>query len=125
MIKWEPLFGLYPGWAKWKQLRVFLEDQGYVVKQINGTPNYDPEKSYIARIQWTGPGVKKEKPYYGWDTWYDASCHTHFIVIENGKFFCNETGWMDYQALQFYLGMNSGVITSHLEITKPTEVNNP
>lgn len=109
----------FKGWSGWKQLRQYLEKQNYEVKQINGTLDYDSSKFYIARVQWLGDGEKKENPFYGWGHWSEASAHTHFVVIENFKFFCNETGWGDFLVgLKDYLKANRGVVTSYMEISR-------
>ena len=108
----------FKGWSGWKQLRQYLEYRGYKVKQIRGTMHYDSKKFYIARVQWLGDGDKKDKPFYGWNHWSQATSYTHFIVIERFKFFCNETGWGDFPTgLKKYLEANHGVITSYMEIT--------
>ena len=69
------------------------------------------------RVQWFGEKEDKEKPYYGWGHWSEASAHTHFIVVENNKkFFCNEDGWFDISELKGYLN-NEATITSAMEIS--------
>jgi len=113
---WEYQGLVFKGWSGWKQLRKYLEKLGYSVKQINGKFQYNPERYYIARVQWLGDGNKKDKPFYGWNHWSVASAYTHFIIIEKFRFFCNETGWDDYSNLRKYLIENKGVITSYLEI---------
>jgi len=108
----------FKGWSGWKQLRQYLETLGFKVKQINGTMHYDSKKLYIARIQWLGEGEKQEKPFYGWGHWSEATSYTHFIVIENFHFFCNETGWNDFPTgFKLYLEQNKGIVTSYMEIT--------
>ena len=107
----------FKGWLKWRQLRKFLEARDFEVKQ-NTTICYDSDKLYIARIQWIGAGEKKEKPFYGYNHWSEAISNTHYVVIEKFKFFCNETGWLDFKdEFNRYLEYNKGVVTSYMEIT--------
>ncbi|MHA1344247.1 MAG: hypothetical protein ACTSQG_09685, partial [Promethearchaeota archaeon] len=69
-------------------------------------------------VQWLGNNKEKlEKPFYGWGWWTEASANTHFIVLHNGKIFCNADGIFDYDKLSEYLG-DIGLITSALEINK-------
>ena len=81
---------------------------------------------YILRVQWLGDKENKEKPFYGYGHWSEASAHTHFIVVHNGKFFCNEDGWFDINELEDYLGDKEveggtqlgGVVTSAMRVIK-------
>ena len=60
----------------------------------------------------------------------EASAHTHFIVISEEKFFCNEDGLFHFEKLKDYLKSQvvedkvylGGVITSLMYITKNEEV---
>ncbi len=108
----------FKGWSGWKQLRHYLEMSGWVVKQKrwNKIEIINPEFFYILRIQWIGEGDKKDKPFYGWGHWTEASAHTHFIVVNKGKFFCNEDGLFGMEDLSEYL-CESGVVTSAMEIS--------
>ncbi len=114
----EELSMEFKGWSGWKQLRYYLEMSGYVVKQKrwNKIEILNTESFYILRIQWWGEGEKKDKPFYGWGHWTEASAHTHFIVVHNGEFFCNEEGLSDMENLSEYLN-GDGVITSAMEIS--------
>ncbi|MFC1590972.1 hypothetical protein ACFL43_00445 [Thermodesulfobacteriota bacterium] len=117
--QWKLQIGEIKGWAGWRQLRQYLEARGFNVKQINLLNGYNPKKSYIARVQWIGEGKKIDKPFYGWGHWTEATAHTHFVVVENFKFFCNATGWDNFpNGLQEYLKLNKGQVTSYLEISK-------
>lgn len=112
------LIGLeFKGWTTYRQLRHYLQSKGFSVRQIQGTMFYNPRRFYIARVQWLGDGENKERPLFGWKHWAEATAHTHFIVIEDFRFFCNETGWDKFpKGLKEYLKWNDGVITSYLEI---------
>lgn len=118
--QWKSQGMEFKGWSGWRQLRKYLEAEGFKVKQVRGTFTCDPEKLYIARVQWLGDGDKKEKPFYGWNHWSEATAYTHFVAIEDWKFFCNETGWGDYAEFDQYLEDNRGVVTSYMEITPQT-----
>lgn len=111
-------FGLeWKGWSGWKQLKEYLEKKGYEVRlkrKNNLTFNF--KDFYILRIQWIGKGENKEKPFYGWGHWSEASAYTHFIIIHKAKFFCNEDGWLSTQEFPDYLKHYNGVITSGMEI---------
>ena len=113
---WMKQFGWY-GYSKWKDLRKYLEDKGYVVKQItwNKLEIVNENSFYILRVQWIGKGEKKEKPFHGWRSWFEASANTHFIILNKDKIFCNELGIFNYDKLSDYLDGN-GLITSALEI---------
>ena len=106
----------WKGWSGWKQLRKYLENRNYKVKQVREINS--ESLFYIARVQWIGEGEKKEKPFYGWGHWTEASAHTHFIVIDNKNkcFFCNEDGWFNLKELKNYLDTANGLITSYLKI---------
>ena len=121
MNNWRKLEMEFKGWSGWRQLSSYLKNRGFSVKQKKKDLDFfSPNCFYIARVQWIGEGEKKEKPFYGWGHWAEASSYTHFIVIENNqKFFCNETGWDAISNLQSYLQENNGIITSFLEIIAP------
>jgi hypothetical protein len=118
---WTKLGLEWRGWSGWKQLREYLEKKKYAVKQLrkDSWGDFEKEDFVIARVQWLGSNIEKlEKPFYGYNHWSEASAHTHFIVIHNNEFFCNETGI--FKDLDDYLdgkGINqSGVITSLMRI---------
>lgn len=113
---WEKLGLEFKGYSGWKQLREYLEKRGFAVKQIKmrdfKVANYN--YFYIFRVQWLGERENKEKPFYGWGHWAEASSYTHFIVLHQGEIFCNETGVFGYNELSKYL--ENAVITSAFEI---------
>jgi hypothetical protein len=120
MDNWRKLDMEFKGWSGWRQLSSYLKNRGFSVKQKNKLDFFSQDCFYIARVQWKGDGEKKEKPFYGWGHWSQASAYTHFIVIvKNQQFFCNETGWDSISNLQSYLQENNGLITSFLEIIAP------
>lgn len=118
MNTWKELGLEFKGWSGWRQLREYLEKRGYSVKQKNKVETYISDRLYLARVQWIGEGKKKDKPFYGWGHWAEASSYTHFIIIVGDKaFFCNEVGgWQSIFRLRGYLRDNNGLITSYLEI---------
>jgi len=131
MKNWEKLGLEFKGWSGWKQLREYLEKRGYKVKQErfnkNKFWNMDKDIFYIARVQWLGNNeLKKDKPFYGYNHWTEASAHTHFIVINDWRVFCNEDGEFPFVKLKDYLKSfiegdllyQGGVITSLMVITK-------
>ncbi len=99
-------------------MRYYLEARGYKVK-LKRKENLEFENNsfYILRIQWIGEGNKKDKPFYGWSHWSEATSHTHFIVVYKNQFFCNEEGLFNVNNLNEYLE-DYGVITSAMEIRK-------
>ena len=115
----DSLFG-FKGYANVRDLRKYLQEKGYKIKSVNKDGYKDFSKGcYIARIQWLGNGKKKEQPFYGWKHWTEASSHTHFIVIKEGMFFCNEENrWWSLPRLHRYLAEGEGIMTSYLEVTK-------
>ncbi len=119
---WKDLGFEFKGWSGWKQLREYLEKKNYTVKQVRANKEkvfVIFEDAYlIARVQWIGEKENKEKPFYGWGHWTEASAHTHFILIHDEKFFCNETGVLDFELLGEYLNDDNGIITSYLAIKK-------
>ncbi len=120
---WNKYFGVFRGWSKWKELKQFLENKNYQVKLLrkDSWGNFNKEDFIICRIQWLGNNIEKMgKPFYGYGHWTEASAHTHFIVLNNNKFFCNEMGI--FEDLENYLDgkgiSQSGVITSMMRIKK-------
>lgn len=119
MDNWKSLGIEFKGWSGWNQLKDYLKLRGFTVTQKNNLLEYKPDCYYIARIQWLGKGKNKEKPFYGWRHWTEASAHTHFItIIKNKWFFCNEDGLFEIEVLKHYLKIYGAVITSHMEIIK-------
>ena len=119
---WKNDFGWY-GFSKWKDLRKYLQDRDYCVKQIrwNKLEVVNPNSFYILRVQYLGDNLEKiDKPFYGWSWWTEASANTHFIVLHNSKIFCNSEGIFDYDKLSDYLG-DRGLITSALGVTTSTK----
>jgi len=117
--RWKALGLDWKGYTSVNQLRDYLKKRGFKVKLITTKNKTDFQAPfYIYRIQWLGPGEKKEKPFYGYNHWSQASIYTHFIMSEKDKrFFCNENGWMDLADLNVYLGPR-GIITSLYEVNK-------
>ena len=115
---WEEMGIEFKGWSGWKQLKEYLEKRGFIVKlkRSNNLQTFIPNYFYILRIQWIGERKEKDKPFYGWGHWSEASAHTHFIIIHKGKFFCNVDGLFDVSILNDYLNNNEGVVTSGMEI---------
>jgi len=113
---WEKVGLEFKGYSGWKQLREYLEKRGYEVKLLNKSSfrcfNYND--FVICRIQWRGSGEKQEKPFYGWGHWTEASAHTHFIVIHQNKFFCNEDGLLEVNTFEKYL--ENAEITSLMRV---------
>ena len=119
MKDWKIYFGEFRGWSKWSELSNFLKNKELNVKRVKNID--DKDAFYIARVQWIGEEENKEKPYYGWKSWFEASANTHFIVIQKNNFFCNEEGlWLpinsEEYSLEGYLKHNQGLITSYLKI---------
>jgi len=116
---WINKFGWY-GYSKYKDVKKYLEERGYIVKRIKWAKLEIVNESsfYILRVQWLGNGEKKDKPYFGWSSWFEATSNTHFIVLKNDKVFCNDEGIFDYENLSQYLNKNDGLITSALEVRK-------
>ncbi len=115
---WEKLGMEFKGYSGWKQLREYLEKREYNVKLLNKNQwgEFDKEDFIICRIQWIGEKENKEKPFYGWGHWTEASAHTHFIVIHQNYFFCNEDGLFEIKDLEEYL--NGAKITSMMKCRK-------
>ncbi|HDZ25570.1 hypothetical protein LCGC14_1192060 [marine sediment metagenome] len=76
------------------------------------TINLPPNKSAFARIQWVGKGGK----FHGYSSWHEASCNTHFILIDADRFFTNDGGWAEIRWLPEYL--EPGYITSYIEVPR-------
>jgi hypothetical protein len=117
---WDKLGIEFKGYSGWKQLREYLEKKGFFVKQLktNFKGFFNMDIYFIARVQWFGEGEKKEKPFYGWGHWSQASAYTHFVLIHDDKFFCNETGIDNYDNFKNYLKENNGIVTSYLMVSK-------
>ncbi len=116
---WEDMGLEWKGWSGWKQLKQYLETRSYKVylKRMKGLKliNSD-EVFYILRVQWLGERENKEKPFYGYGHWAEASANTHFIIAHKGFYFCNEAGeWFD--DLDYYTTENRAVITSAMEVS--------
>lgn len=120
MDNWSKLGLIFKGWSGWKQLKEYLQKRGYEVQQERYDKNkfWNMEKHFIARVQWIGDKENKEKPFYGWEHWSQASANTHFIVVNEEKVFCNETGIFNFSELHNYLKENRGVITSLFSVSK-------
>lgn len=118
--RWNDLGLEWKGYTSNKQLRRYLETQGYSVKMIT-TRNKTDWKApfYIFRVQWLGNGKNKEKPFYGYKHWLVATGNTHFIVREGSRMFCNSNGWFDVDAIDNYLSDTEpkGIITCLFEIS--------
>jgi len=116
---WIDKFGWY-GYSKYKDVKKYLEEKGYIVKRIKWDKLEIVNKGcfYILRVQWIGKGEKQDKPYYGWSSWFEATSNTHFIVLKESKVFCNDAGIFNYEDLSQYLDKNDGLITSALEVRK-------
>lgn len=116
LFNWASMKMEFKGWSGWKQLREYLENQSYEVKLLNKNRfgDFDKEDFIICRVQWIGDGDKQEKPFYGWGHWTEASAHTHFIVIHQNQFFCNEDGLFPIKKLEEYL--DDAIITSLMRI---------
>jgi hypothetical protein len=115
---WANMKLQFKGWSGWKQLKSYLENRGFKVKQIR-MKEFKIAKTdvyYIFRVQWLGEGKIQEKPFYGYNHWSEASAYTHFILLHNGQVFCNETGIFDYHELSNYL--DNAVLTSAFEVSK-------
>jgi hypothetical protein len=111
----------FENWSNWRDIRKYLENEGYVVKyrKLPFCPlDVFVPHTLIARVQWIGDGDNKDKPFYGYPHWSEATRHTHFIAIQQGYFFCNTEGEKPIKNLAFYLLEGDGVITSLMEITK-------
>ncbi len=120
---WEGLVGQYKGFAKRKEMRSFLEQIGFEVKQRNARKGLNivltPKHLAFANIQWKG---KDGGDFHGYTSWHEASCNTHYIVITEHHVFCNSIGWFSRAKLIDYLKEREGYITSYLEIKNPIEV---
>jgi hypothetical protein len=113
---WQRMGLEWRGWSGWRQLRAYLQRKSFTVKQKSAEKYVE---SGICRIQWVGKGPKQSAPFYGWPHWSIASAHTHFIVVDEGIFYCNGEGRLRPRSeLEAYLYENKGVITSILEVKK-------
>lgn len=115
MFNWASLKMEFKGWSGWKQLREYLEKRGHKVKLRKKEIEFEEDAFYILRVQWLGEKDNKEKPFYGWGHWTEASAHTHFIVVNNGEVFCNEDGIFKVKFLNGYLA-EEAVVTSVMEV---------
>ena len=117
---WKDLGLEFKGWSGWKQLKEYLEKKGYQVKlkRKDAKFEFDKELFYIVRVQWIGEREEKEKPFYGWGHWTEASAHTHFIVVHDRQFFCNEEGVFNMDEFFNYMKNSEvkGTVTSAMEI---------
>ncbi len=109
---WDDLGMEFKGWSGWKQLREYLEKRGHKIKLLrkDNWSDFEKEDYCILRIQWIGDGDNKEKPFYGWGHWSKASAYTHFVVVHDNQFYCNEEGLFEINKLEEYL--EGAVITS-------------
>jgi len=119
--EWKNIGLEWKGWSTWYQLKYFLKNQGYIVKQEKANIRYLKGYWYIARVQWKGDGKKQEKPFYGYDHWSKATANTHFISLTKDMFLCNHDGLFRIGHLEPYLKFHKGVITSHLRISIENE----
>ena len=115
-IKWEKLIKKeYEGFAKAKDIQNYLKSNGYVFKRKLGRRRTwfpgEKNKIYFLRIQWIGPDEGK---FHGYNSWYEASCNTHYLFVKEQSVFCNQGLWFDKKDLKTYL--KKGYITSYLEI---------
>lgn len=125
MHLWNEVGLEWKGWSGWKQLKEYLEKRNYNVKLVrkDKIDFFGKVPFQILRIQWIGTKEDKEKPFYGWGHWTEASAHTHFIVVEDNKrFFCNEDGWFDLTELNDYFN-GEAVITSSMEVNAHLHAN--
>ena len=113
---WEDMGIEFKGYSGWKQLKEYLDRRGWNPKllRMNNLGTFKPKNFYLLRVQWIGDGEKQDKPFYGWGHWSQASANTHFIIVHQGKIFCNETGWFDTNKLEGYLG--NAVVTSAMKV---------
>ncbi len=108
----------YKGYFGVKEMRDFLDRKGIKTKQKRGNKGYEiPKdvKTAMVRIQWKG---KDGGDFHGYDSWYEASCHTHYILLIENYYFCNGSGFFKIEQLKDYLEEGDGYITSYLEIRK-------
>lgn len=113
---WKELGMEFKGYSGWKQLKEYLDKKGYDVKLLrrDSFGNFSYNDFVICRVQWLGDGEKKDKPFYGWGHWTEASSYTHFIVIHQGRVFCNEDGLFEAKSLDKYL--ENAEITSLMRV---------
>ena len=110
-------FPNYKGCMNLRSLHSHLILKGFKCKWKNNhrkkTINLLDDKIAFARIQWVGKGRGK---FHGYTSWHEASCNTHFILIDADRWFTNDGGWSEVRWLPEYL--ERGYITSYLEISK-------
>lgn len=121
---WIKILGEFKGYSPYKDTRKYLESRGYETKQERFDKNkfWNMEKFFLVRVQWLGNGEKRDKPYYGWGSWYEASNYTHYLLVHDGKVFCNDKGIFDFGEMGEYLEEGNGVITSLISIRKRKKV---
>lgn len=107
--------GDYKGYIGFRVLRKFLEKNNFKFKQKKGNCSKSiyitPNRKLICRVQWVG---KDKGKYHGYTSWREATCNTHYIIIEDDFVFCNAEGWFEIKFLKKYL--EEGYITSYLEV---------
>ena len=114
------IWNSYKGFAPTKDIRRILKGFGYTLKQRNGKKSCDGKVftdwfPLIVRIQWLSDG---KGPYHTYDSWVEASCNTHLILVDGNYFYCNSEGWIPMKILPAYLKINNGYITSFYEVMK-------
>ncbi len=115
--EWKDMGLEFKGWSGWKQLQEYLKKKGFNVIRRSKSTSYNKDYYYIARVQLIGDSnINKHPPFYGWGHWSLASANTHFIVIYNNTFYCNEDGIFPIKELKDYLKHYNACITSYLEI---------
>ena len=111
-------WGDYRGFTPNRELRSFLEKEGYIIKVFRGNKRKDfpyfEDKIYLCRVQWLGD---EGGEFHGYSNWHDATCNTHLIVVDGTKVYCNAQGWFNLELLPQYLG-DEGYITSFFEVQK-------
>lgn len=118
---WEKEIGEYPGFSTMKNMRKMLTILGYKTKLKSGKKAtgfiYYPGKRHILRIQWEGT---EDGKFHGYSNWHDATCNTHWILVDEDSVYCNAHGWFSLNWLVEYLEGDSaqkrGYITSYLEV---------
>lgn len=102
----------YPGHSQVRHLKEAARRCGLKLKQRGAGKSDDVPADYaIARVQWLGP---HQSEWHGWTSFWEATCNTHFIVMQGKKVWCNSDGWFDRSRLPKYL--EDGYITSYMEV---------
>lgn len=112
------LWPVYNGYALLTEMRYMLKKLRFNHKLHNGykSTTFPVLKGkYILRIQWQG---KTGGQYRGYDSWHEAACNTHYVLVDNDKVFCNEMGIFKIDMFRKYLADGDGYITSYLEVWK-------